>query len=57
MSNSVKLKDGTEIYTSRIYELADEYINTLEAPETMKGSNLFNGIIKYIYINLFNRKY
>lgn len=56
MSNFVKLKDGTEIYTNRIYELADEYINTLEAPETMKGSNLFNGIIKYIYINLFKIK-
>lgn len=53
MSNSVKLKDGTELYTNKIYELVDEYINTLEAPETMKGSNLFNGIIKYIYINLF----
>ena len=55
MPNSIRLKDGTEIYTDKIFELADEYIDTLDTPDEIKGLNkgLFTGMIKYIYINLF----
>ena len=53
------LKDSTgnslDIYSNKVYELADEYINTLDNPDDIKGLNkgLFTGMIKYIYINCF----
>lgn len=55
MGNTVNAENGTEVYTSKIYELADEYINQLENPDAIKGMNkgVFTGMIKYIYLNLF----
>src|SRR5574344_821679 len=56
------LKDSTgnslDIYSNKVYELADEYINTLDNPDDIKGLNkgLFTGMIKYIYINCFKDK-
>ena len=53
--NTVMTDQGIEIYTDRIYQLADEYISTLDNPEDIKGLNkgLFTGMIKYIYQNCF----
>lgn len=54
--NATKAQGGAEVYTSRILELADEYVNDLDNQEDIKGNNnLFNGLIKYIYINWFKR--
>lgn len=55
MGNTVNAENETEVYTSKIYELADEYINQLEDPDAIKGMNkgVFTGMIKYIYLNLF----
>lgn len=51
-ANTVKAADGVEIYTSKIYELVDDYINTLPDPEELKTNNgLFTGMLKHIYIN------
>lgn len=45
---------GQEVYTHAIQRLADEYIASLDEPESISCSNtLFNGLIKYIYINYF----
>lgn len=53
--NTIKTELGIEVYTSKIYELADEYINDLDNPEDIKGANkgVFTGMVKYIYLNLF----
>ncbi len=53
--NTVKTADGAELYLHRIQELADEYINSLDNPESIYDSknNTFDGMIKYIYINYF----
>lgn len=52
--NTDRAENGTEIYTHKIKALADEYINTLDNPEDIYNNNtLFNGMIKYIYINYF----
>ena len=53
--NTVKTQDSIEIYTDKIYELADDYINSLDNPDDIKSLNkgLFTGMIKHIYINLF----
>lgn len=55
MANTVKTPYGVEVYESKIYELADEYICNLDDPESINNSSksIFVGMIKYIYINLF----
>ena len=54
MANTVKTSDGSEIYETRIHELADEYINSLDDPENINNNpSLFTGMIKYIYRHLF----
>lgn len=54
MSNTVRAENGIEVYESRIHELADEYINTLEDPGSINNNpSLFTGMIKYIYKYLF----
>lgn len=57
MSNAIKAGNGAEVYESRIHELADEYINTLDDPESINNNpSLFTGMIKYIYKHLFKPK-
>lgn len=54
MANTVKAENGAEIYETRIHELADEYINNLDDPESINNNpSLFTGMIKYIYKYLF----
>ena len=54
MSNTVKAENGAEIYETKIHEYADEYINTLDDPESINNNpSLFTGMIKYIYKHLF----
>ena len=54
MGNTVRTKDGIEVYETRIHELADEYINSLENPELINNNpSLFTGMLKYIYKYLF----
>lgn len=54
-SNTDQTKDGIEVYTHKIQELADEYINTLDDPDLIYNpqTSFFNGMIKYIYNNYF----
>lgn len=52
MSNTVIAENNIEVYEDRIFELADEYIDTLRNPDDIYKSNTFTGLIKYI-----NRKY
>ncbi|MCM1221742.1 MAG: hypothetical protein NC548_45450 [Lachnospiraceae bacterium] len=53
-ANTDKAENGAEIYAHKIKALADEYINTLDNPDDIYNNNtLFNGMIKYIYINYF----
>ena len=54
MANTIKVQDNIEIYTNKIYLLADEYINTLNDPDSINNNpSLFTGMIKYIYKYLF----
>ena len=54
MGNAVRAENGAEIYETKIHEYADEYINTLDDPETINNNpSLFTGMIKYIYKHLF----
>lgn len=54
MANTIKTEAGAEIYETRIHELADEYINNLDDPESINNNpSLFTGMIKYIYKYLF----
>ena len=54
MSNTVRAENGAEIYETKIHEYADEYINTLDNPESINNNpSLFTGMIKYIYKYLF----
>ena len=48
--NVVVAEDGTEIYTSEIYRLADEYISSLRDKDMIYNTvgNCFTGLIKYI---------
>ena len=52
MSNTVITENNVEVYEDRIFELADEYIDTLRNQDDIYSSNTFTGLIKYI-----NRKY
>lgn len=57
MGNAVKAGNGAEIYETKIHEYADEYINTLDVPESINNNpSLFTGMIKYIYKYLFKPK-
>lgn len=53
--NVIKAANGLEIFTSRIYELVDEYINNLPNPDLIYGTNklCFTGMIKHVYIYYF----
>ena len=54
MSNTVRAENGVEVYESKVHELADEYINNLDDPESINNNpSLFTGMIKYIYKHLF----
>ena len=54
MSNTVTAENGAEVYETKIHELADDYINTLNDPESINNNpSLFTGMIKYIYKHLF----
>ena len=48
--NTEFTENGSEIYTHRIYELADQYIQTMEDPKAIYNptTSFFNGMIKYI---------
>ena len=49
MGNTVRAENGAEIYETKIHEYADEYINTLNDPESINNNpSLFTGMIKYI---------
>lgn len=55
MQNNTTIADnGTEVYTDRIFELADDYIATLRDDEELykPNSNQFTGMIKYINRNI-----
>ena len=60
MSNTVRAENGTEIYETKIHELADEYIMQAfrdceddEIKALMRKAQPFKGMLKYIYNNLF----
>ena len=55
MQNNTTIADnGVEVYTDRIFELADDYILTLRDDEELykPNSNQFTGMIKYINRNI-----
>lgn len=55
MQNNTTITDnGAEVYTDRIFELADDYISTLRDDEELykPNSNQFTGMIKYINRNI-----
>ena len=55
MQNNTTIADnGAEVYTDRIFELADDYIATLRDDEELykQNSNQFTGMIKYINRNI-----
>ena len=50
----MRAENGMEVYETKIHEYADEYINTLDDPESINNNpSLFTGMIKYIYKRLF----
>lgn len=54
MGNTIKSTDGVEVYEDKIKYYADEYISTLDDPESINNNpSLFTGMIKYIYKHLF----
>ena len=54
MANTVRAENGVEVYEDKIKYYADEYINTLDDPESINNNpSLFTGMIKYIYKHLF----
>lgn len=54
MSNTVRAENGAEVYEDKIKYYADEYINTLDDPDSINNNpSLFTGMIKYIYKRLF----
>ena len=57
MGNTIKSTDGIEVYEDKIKYYADEYISTLDDPESINNNpSLFTGMIKYIYKYLFKPK-
>lgn len=57
MGNTVKAENGVEIYLDQFYEIADDYISTLNNPDDLYGSkgNCFTGMIKYINMHLIRK--
>ena len=57
MGNTVKADNGAEIYLDQFYEIADDYISTLNNPDDLYGSkgNCFTGMIKYINMHLIRK--
>lgn len=57
MGNAVKADNGVEIYLDQFYEIADDYISTLNNPDDLYGSkgNCFTGMIKYINMHLIRK--
>lgn len=54
MGNTVRAENGAEVYEDKIKYYADEYINTLDDPDSINNNpSLFTGMIKYIYKHLF----
>lgn len=54
MANTVRAENGVEVYEDKIKYYADEYINTLDDPDSINNNpSLFTGMIKYIYKRLF----
>ena len=54
MANIVRAENGAEVYENKIKYYADEYINTLNDPDSINNNpTLFTGMIKYIYNHLF----
>ena len=54
MANTVMAENGLEIYEDKIKYYADEYINSLDDPDSINNNpSLFTGMIKYIYKHLF----
>lgn len=54
MANTVVAENGAEVYEDKIKYYADEYINTLDDPDSINNNpSLFTGMIKYIYKHLF----
>lgn len=51
----VKTDSGgeVELYTHKIFEIADEYVSQLENPEEIKETTCFSGLIQTIYSRLF----
>ena len=57
MANTVRAENGVEIYTNKIKEYADEYINhELNNPDDIYNTQCFDGMIDYIYTNVFKPK-
>lgn len=57
MSNAVMTDNGLEVYEDKIKYYADEYINTLDDPDSINNNpSLFTGMIKYIYKKMFKPK-
>lgn len=56
--NTIQTQDGAEVYQSKILELADEYLESLDNPEDIynPGTSYFNGMVKYISGHLFKRR-
>lgn len=54
MNNTIKSTDGIEVYEDKIKYYADEYISTLDDPESINNNpSLFTGMVKYINKHLF----
>ena len=53
MSNTTIASNGAEVYTSRIYEIADEYISNLPDENDIYNVSIFSGMLKEINRQLF----
>lgn len=51
--NCLMLADGTELYTSQIYQSVDEFVADLPEGRTLEESETFSGMISYLYDTLF----
>ncbi len=53
ISNTITTDSGTEVYIHRILEITDDYISRLESPDDIRDANIFQGLLKEIYVQLF----
>ena len=53
MDSTITASDGSSVYDNEIMVLADEYVDSLDDPERIRETNVFSGMIKYIYIKRF----